>query len=75
MPPLVAQELLKKETLNYDDVVTLIGPPPHGKKKLIAPVEFEASVQVKPDDTAGKEDDLPADKISDSSKTVRDDKG
>lgn len=46
----IAKELLKRETLNYDDVVALIGPPLHGNKKLIAPVEFEASVQVKPED-------------------------
>ena len=40
----LAESLLKYETLNYDDVVKLIGPPPHGKKRLIEPVEFEASV-------------------------------
>lgn len=32
---LLAQELLKKEVLNYDDIEKLIGPPPHGKKQLI----------------------------------------
>lgn len=40
----LAETLLKNETLNYDDVVKLIGPPPHGKKRLIEPMEFEASV-------------------------------
>jgi spastic paraplegia protein 7 len=35
---------LKKETLNYDDVEKLIGPPPFGKKTLIGPAEFEESV-------------------------------
>ncbi|KAI5729390.1 hypothetical protein M8J76_002007 [Diaphorina citri] len=69
----MAQELLKKETLNYDDVVALIGPPPHGRKNLIAPVEFEASVQVK-NDEGGSNEDLPSDKIADTSKSERDDK-
>jgi hypothetical protein len=30
--------------LNYDDVEALIGPPPHGKKNLIEPADFEQSV-------------------------------
>ncbi|KAF4519131.1 hypothetical protein B566_EDAN007404 [Ephemera danica] len=42
---MLAEALLKQETLNYDDVERLIGPPPHGKKKLIAPADFELSVQ------------------------------
>nr|XP_018918042.1 PREDICTED: paraplegin [Bemisia tabaci] len=41
----LAEELLKKETLNYDDVVSIIGPPPFPNKKFIEPVEFEASVE------------------------------
>lgn len=41
---LLAETLLKKETLNYDDVEKLIGPPLHGKKRLIEPMEFETSV-------------------------------
>lgn len=40
----LAETLLKKETLNYDDVEKLIGPPPFGKKSLIGPAEFEESV-------------------------------
>ncbi|KAF2901674.1 hypothetical protein ILUMI_04517 [Ignelater luminosus] len=42
---LLAESLLKRETLNYEDVETLIGPPPFGKKKLIEPAEFEESVR------------------------------
>merc|ERR1711973_1025854 len=34
---ILAQRLLEVETLNYDDVVALIGPPPHGKKNLVSP--------------------------------------
>ncbi|PNF17073.1 Paraplegin [Cryptotermes secundus] len=41
---LLAETLLEKETLNYDDVEKLIGPPPFGKKRLIGPAEFEVSV-------------------------------
>uniref|UniRef100_A0A1B6DUN7 AAA+ ATPase domain-containing protein n=1 Tax=Clastoptera arizonana TaxID=38151 RepID=A0A1B6DUN7_9HEMI len=40
---LLAESLLKKETLNYDDVVNLIGPPPHGEKRLIEVSEFETA--------------------------------
>ena len=40
----LATELLKKETLNYDEVEAIIGPPPFGKKRLIGPDEFEAAV-------------------------------
>jgi len=41
----VAEELLKKETLNYDEVEKLIGPPLHGKKRMIDPLEFETSLR------------------------------
>lgn len=40
---LLAETLLEKETLNYNDVVALIGPPPYGRKHLIEPADFEAS--------------------------------
>jgi spastic paraplegia protein 7 len=33
---LMAEALLSKETLNYDDVEKLLGPPPHGKKHLVS---------------------------------------
>merc|ERR1712045_307575 len=42
---IMAQRLLEVETLNYDDVVALIGPPPHGKKNLVSPVEYEQSLK------------------------------
>ncbi|KZC08403.1 Paraplegin [Dufourea novaeangliae] len=41
---LLAEELLKKETLTYDDVEKLLGPPPYGKKRLVEPAEFIADV-------------------------------
>lgn len=38
----MAETLLDRETLNYDDVVELIGPPPfESAKRKIEPVEFE----------------------------------
>ncbi|XP_011690815.1 PREDICTED: paraplegin [Wasmannia auropunctata] len=39
----LAEALMKKETLSYDDVEKLIGPPPYGKKRLVEPAEFENS--------------------------------
>jgi spastic paraplegia protein 7 len=41
---ILAEALLAKETLNYDDVLKLLGPPPHGKKNLVSPVDFENSI-------------------------------
>lgn len=41
----MAETLLERETLNYNDVEALIGPPPHGKKRLIEPADFEASLK------------------------------
>jgi spastic paraplegia protein 7 len=37
---LLAESLLEKETLNYSDVVQLIGPPPHGDKKKVDLLDF-----------------------------------
>ncbi|ELW62872.1 Paraplegin [Tupaia chinensis] len=33
----LAAALLEKEAINYEDIEALIGPPPHGPKKMIAP--------------------------------------
>ncbi|GLH05191.1 Transitional endoplasmic reticulum ATPase TER94 [Gryllus bimaculatus] len=41
---LLAETLIKCETLSYADIEGLIGPPPHGRKRLIDPGEFEESV-------------------------------
>lgn len=42
----LATALLEKETLNYDEVVELIGPPRNeDSKKKIDPVEFEESIR------------------------------
>lgn len=48
---LLAESLLKNETLTYEDVERLIGPPPFGKKRLIDPAEFEEGVRKDAGDT------------------------
>lgn len=40
----LAETLLQKETLTYDDIEKLIGPPPHGKKRFVEPADFESSI-------------------------------
>lgn len=42
----LAEALLEKETLDYDEVVELIGPPPHDiGKRQVDSVEFEQSLK------------------------------
>lgn len=41
----MAETLLKNETLSYEDVERLIGPPPFGRKRLIEPADFEESLR------------------------------
>ncbi|KAM3877056.1 mitochondrial inner membrane m-AAA protease component paraplegin [Diretmus argenteus] len=44
----LANALLEREVVNYDDIEALLGPPPHGPKKMIAPqswVEAERDKQ------------------------------
>ncbi|XP_004933193.1 paraplegin [Bombyx mori] len=41
----LAEELLKKETLNFNEVQGILGPPPFPGKKFIDPVEFENSLK------------------------------
>ncbi|XP_036087451.1 paraplegin isoform X3 [Rousettus aegyptiacus] len=36
----LANALLEKEVINYEDIEALIGPPPHGPKKMIAPLRW-----------------------------------
>ncbi|KAK9882600.1 hypothetical protein WA026_022228 [Henosepilachna vigintioctopunctata] len=52
---LLAENLLKKETLNYDDVEKLLGPPPFGKKRLIDPGEFEEFLKERNKETDNNE--------------------
>lgn len=48
---LLAEMLLKKETLNYDDVEGLLGPPPFSGKRLVDPAEFEENMRKDAGDT------------------------
>ncbi|XP_059059705.1 paraplegin [Achroia grisella] len=41
----LAEELLKRETLNFQQVQDILGPPPFPRKKFIDPVEFENSLR------------------------------
>merc|ERR1712112_674377 len=41
---ILAEKLLEKETLNYDDVEALLGPPPFGSKHLVSPLDYEQSI-------------------------------
>ncbi|KAJ8969497.1 hypothetical protein NQ314_001722 [Rhamnusium bicolor] len=41
----LSETLFNKETLNYEDVEKLLGPPPYGRKKLIDPAEFEENMR------------------------------
>ncbi|XP_049811983.1 paraplegin [Schistocerca nitens] len=67
----LAEALLKRETLNYDDVVELIGPPPHGKKRLIGPVEFEMSISKDARmDKPQKQPESPSDRQEPSASSV-----
>ncbi|XP_033223072.1 paraplegin [Belonocnema kinseyi] len=42
---LIAEELLKRETLSYEDVEKLIGPPPFGKKQLVDPSDLDTLIE------------------------------
>lgn len=41
---LLAEALLLKETLNYDDVQAILGPPPHSHKMVVEPLQFEGEI-------------------------------
>lgn len=46
---LLANALLEREVVNYDDIEALLGPPPHGPKKMIAPQSWMEAVRDKED--------------------------
>lgn len=45
----LANALLEKEVINYEDIEALIGPPPHGPKKMIAPQRWVDAQREKQD--------------------------
>uniref|UniRef100_A0AAQ4QUE4 Mitochondrial inner membrane m-AAA protease component paraplegin n=1 Tax=Gasterosteus aculeatus aculeatus TaxID=481459 RepID=A0AAQ4QUE4_GASAC len=55
---LMANALLEREVVNYDDIEALLGPPPHGPKKLIHPQSWLEAERDKQD--TGEEEPRPA---------------
>ncbi|XP_040591207.1 paraplegin isoform X3 [Mesocricetus auratus] len=53
----LANALLEKEVINYEDIEALIGPPPHGPKKMIAPQKW---IDAEKEKQASAEEDAPA---------------
>uniref|UniRef100_A0A5F9CNE9 SPG7 matrix AAA peptidase subunit, paraplegin n=1 Tax=Oryctolagus cuniculus TaxID=9986 RepID=A0A5F9CNE9_RABIT len=53
----LANALLEKEVINYEDIEALIGPPPHGPKKMIAPQRWIDAQRDK--QALGEEDAAP----------------
>ncbi|XP_014392117.1 PREDICTED: paraplegin isoform X5 [Myotis brandtii] len=45
----LANALLEKEVINYEDIEALIGPPPHGPKKMIVPLSWRDAEREKQD--------------------------
>ncbi|XP_064243321.1 paraplegin isoform X2 [Passer domesticus] len=52
----LSSALLEKEVINYDDIEALIGPPPHGPKKMIAPQSW---LQAERDKQDTREEETP----------------
>lgn len=42
--PQLAEALLQKETLNYDDVKAVLGPMPYEDKVVVEPLQFEGEI-------------------------------
>lgn len=54
---LLANALLEREVVNYDDIEALLGPPPHGPKRMIAPQSWVEAEKDKQD--TGEEEPPP----------------
>lgn len=55
-PHQLANTLLEREVVNYDDIEALLGPPPHGPKKMIAPQSW---IEAEKDKQDTGEDERP----------------
>uniref|UniRef100_A0A4W5N8H6 Mitochondrial inner membrane m-AAA protease component paraplegin n=1 Tax=Hucho hucho TaxID=62062 RepID=A0A4W5N8H6_9TELE len=53
---MLANALLEQEVVNYEDIEALLGPPPHGPKKMIAPQSW---IEAEKDKQDTGEDDEP----------------
>uniref|UniRef100_A0A3P8TRL6 Mitochondrial inner membrane m-AAA protease component paraplegin n=1 Tax=Amphiprion percula TaxID=161767 RepID=A0A3P8TRL6_AMPPE len=54
---LLANALLEREVVNYDDIEALLGPPPHGPKKMIIPQSWVEAERDKQD--SGEDEPQP----------------
>lgn len=64
----IAEALLKKETLNYQEIVELVGPPPHGAKKQVEVIDFGPMTdrtERKSDDSSERQPESSKDKNND----------
>ncbi|NXI53640.1 SPG7 protein, partial [Chloroceryle aenea] len=52
----LSSALLEKEVINYDDIEALIGPPPYGPKKMIAPQSW---LQAERDKQDTRDEEMP----------------
>jgi len=43
---------LKKESINYEEMVKLIGPPPNGEKRIVEMYEFNSPPDTKSTDSS-----------------------
>ncbi|XP_053304719.1 paraplegin [Spea bombifrons] len=59
----LANALLEREVINYDDIEKLIGPPPHGPKKMIAPQSWIEAEKDKQDNGEDEPRQRPRPKI------------
>nr|XP_013800700.1 PREDICTED: paraplegin [Apteryx mantelli mantelli] len=53
---MLSNALLEKEVINYDDIEALIGPPPYGPKKMIAPQSW---LQAERDKQDTRDEEMP----------------
>ncbi|KAM4639264.1 mitochondrial inner membrane m-AAA protease component paraplegin isoform 4-T4 [Amazona ochrocephala] len=53
---ILSNALLEKEVINYDDIEALIGPPPYGPKKMIAPQSW---LQAERDKQETRDEEMP----------------
>ncbi|KAM6980487.1 mitochondrial inner membrane m-AAA protease component paraplegin [Aplochiton taeniatus] len=54
---MLANALLEHEVVNYEDIEALLGPPPHGPKKMISPQSWVEALRDKQD--TGADDEPP----------------
>uniref|UniRef100_A0A8C5WLL0 SPG7 matrix AAA peptidase subunit, paraplegin n=1 Tax=Leptobrachium leishanense TaxID=445787 RepID=A0A8C5WLL0_9ANUR len=61
----LANSLLEREVINYEDIEALIGPPPHGPKKMISPQSWIEAEKDKQDNGEDEQQRRPRPKAED----------